>query len=195
MIPAIDIRHTLDRLSADLGLFPKEHMAAAVRALNRTMTTVRAEAARSLQKEYPGVKVGDIKKRLRFRRASAREMRAAIVFSGRRFVLFGNFGMRAVGKWGVRFRKLPWRIEGVSGDPVSPEILARAFRQRGTGGRANVMSRWSKYRQSAEILLAPGVARALAERGIGDALVRVGRSRFAVAFAQEAKFRLSKRSA
>ena len=195
MIPAIDVRHTLGKLSAELGLYPKEHKAAAVRALNRTMTTVRAESARSLQKEYPGVKVAALKKRLRFRRANQKDMRAAIDFSGRRIVLFGNFGMRAVGKWGVRFSKLPWRIEGVSGDVVTPEILARAFRQRGTGGRANVMSRWTKYRQSAEILLAPGVARALAERGIGEALVRLGRTRFAVVFEQEAKFRLSKRSA
>ena len=194
MIPAIDIRHTLGKLSAELGLYPKEHKAAAVRALNRTMTTVRAESARTLQKEYPGVKIADLKKRLKFRRATSKQMSAAIDFSGRRFVLFGNFGMRAVGKWGVRFRKLPWRIEGVSGDVVTPEILARAFRQRGTGGRANVMARWTKFRQSHEILLAPGVARALGERGIGDALVRLGRNRFAVVFVQEAKFRLSKRS-
>jgi len=196
MIPAIDIRHTLNSLSADLGLFPKEHMAAAVRALNRTMTTVRAASARTLQKEYPGVKIADLKKRLKFRRATSKQMSAAIDFSGRRIALFGNFGMRAVGKWGVRFSKLPWRIEGIgTGDPVTPEILARAFRQRGRGGRASVMARWSKYRQSHEILVAPGVARALAERGIGDALVRLGRTRFAVVFVQEAKFRLSKRSA
>ncbi len=194
MTTAIDIRHSLGKLSAELGLYPKEHKAAAVRALNRTMTAVRAEAARALQKEYAGVKIATLKKRLRFRRASQKEMRAAIDFSGRRIVLFGNFGMRAVGKWGVRFGKVPWRIEGVSGDPVTPAILARAFRQRGTGGRANVMSRWTKFRQSAEILLAPGVARALAERGIGNALVRLSRSRFSVVFEQEAKFRLSKRS-
>lgn len=195
MIPAIDVRHTLGRLSAELGLYPREQMAAAVRALNRTITTVRAQAARALQKEYPGVKVATLKKRLRFRRATRQKMSAAIDFSGRRIALFGNFGMRAVGQWGVRFRKLPWRIEGVSGEVVTPEILARAFRQRGTGGRASVMARWTRFRQSHEVLLAPGVARALAERGIGDALVRIGRNRFAVVFAQEARFRLSKRRA
>jgi hypothetical protein len=48
-VPVIEITHTLDRLSASLGLLAGERLQAAVRALNRTMTTVRAEAAREIQ--------------------------------------------------------------------------------------------------------------------------------------------------
>ncbi len=195
MIPAIDVRHDLKRLSADLALLPKETMAAAVRALNRTMITVRAEAARTLRVELPRVKVSALKARIKLQRASRERPVAALTFSGRRFALYGNFGMRTLSGFGVRFSKLPWRIETISGDTVTPEMLARAFRQRSRrGGRASVFARHTKVRESFEILVAPGVARAFAERGIGDALVQVTRDRFAIVFQQEAKFTLSKRA-
>lgn len=193
-MPRIVIRHDLARLERNLALLPKERLRAAVRAANRTMTTVRAESARALAREYPGVKIADLKRRLKFKRATQRDGVAWVEFSGRRISLFGNFGMRAFGKWGVRFSRLPWRLEGIgTGDQVTPEILARAFRQRGRGGRASVFSRWNKFRVSAEILVAPGPARAFVERGIGDAMTRLARERFATVFLQEAKFRLSKR--
>ncbi len=193
MMPRIELKHTLADLEVRLGLLPKEREQAAVRAINRTMTTVRAESARALQREYPGVKIADLKRRLRFKRATRAEPNAYLDFSGRRIALYGNFGMRAFGKWGVRFTKLPWRLEGVGGDPVSTEILARAFRNRGRGGRATVFARWTKVRQSQEVLVAPGPARAFAERGIGEAMTRFARQRFATVFIQEARFRLSKR--
>lgn len=195
MMPRIELKHELADLEARLGLLPRERLQAAVRAINRTMTTVRAESARALQREYPGVRIADLKRRLRFKRASQREPSAMLEFSGRRIALYDNFGMRGIGKWGVRFSKLPWRLEGVGGDPVSPEILARAFRNRGRGGRATVFSRWTKHRLSHEVLVAPGPARAFAERGIGDAMTRLARTRFATVFLQEANFRLSKRKA
>jgi hypothetical protein len=75
-------------------------------------------------------------------RATRNEPRAALVFTAGRFSLYGNFGMRPDGRWGVRFSKLPWRLETVTGEPVSAAMLARAFRQRTRrGGRAWVFSR------------------------------------------------------
>jgi hypothetical protein len=193
-VPAIDIRHTMDRLTANLHLLPGERLAAAVRALNRTATTVRAEAARELQKSYPGLRIAAIKKRIRFTRATRSSPSVAVIFSGKRIPLYGNFGMRSAGKWGVRFSGLPWRIETVSGEAVSPAMIERAFRQRSTRtGRADVFSRHTAQRQSFELLLAPGIARAFAEAGVGAAIVRVARARFEVVFQQEAQFRLSKR--
>lgn len=191
---SVDVRHGLARLQADLGLYPKETLAAAVRSLNRTMTTVRKSAADVLKSDYAGVKVAALKARMKLVRATQRNASAAIEFSGKRFALYGNFAMRSQGRWGVKFGKLPWRIETITGEQVSPEMLARAFRNRSRrGGRATVFARLSPARASFEVLVAPGLARALVEREVGEALVRIGRARFDVVFEQEAKFRLSKR--
>jgi hypothetical protein len=191
----VDVRHDLAKLQADLGLYAKETMAAAVRALNRTMGTVRKEAAHELASDYAGIKIGALKARMKLLRATQKSARAAVEFSGRRFPLYGNFAMHASGRWGVKFGRLPWRIETISGDTVTPEMLARAFRNRArASGRASVFARHTAARLSFEVLVAPGLARALEERAIGDALIRVGHARFSVVFEQEAKFRLSKRS-
>jgi hypothetical protein len=164
MTVPIQITHTLDRLSVRLGLLPNERLQAAVRALNRTATTVRAEAARELQKSYRGLRIAAIKKRIRFTRATRLSPSVAVIFSGKRIPLYGNFGMRSAGKWGVRFSGLPWRIETVSGEAVSPDMLERAFRQRSTRtGRADVFSRHTAQAPVLRALLAPGIARALAE--------------------------------
>jgi hypothetical protein len=194
MMPSLDIRHDLDRVSAELGLMAGEQTKAAVRALNRTMVTARAESARAMQAEYPGLKIGTLKARIKIDRARKDEPRAALVFSPGRVQLYGQFGMRALGRWGVRFSRLPWRLETVSGEPVTPAMLQRAFRQRTrAGGRAYVFSRHTPARQSFEVLLAPGVARAFAERKVGDELAIRALDIFAKNFEHEAQFQLWKR--
>lgn len=193
-LPVLEVRHTLDRLTARLGLYSGERLSAAVRALNRTMTTVRASSARELQDEYPGLKIAAIKRRIKLERASRANPSAALVFSGRRIPLYGNFGMRGAGKWGVGFRGLPWRLETITGEPVTPQMLARAFRQRSRrSGRADIFARHTAQRLSFEVLVAPGIARALGERKLDDVIARTAIGRFEVVFVQEAKFRLSQR--
>lgn len=190
----INVRHDLNALEARLDAYPQEAMLAAVRALNRTVTTVRKEAAISMREEYPGVKAGALKARMKMQRATRQNPVAVLSFSPKRFALYDNFGMRAVGLWGVRFRKLPWRIETVSGEPVTAEMLDRAFRNRSTrNGRSLVLSRHTKVRTSHEVLVAPGLASAFVEQKIGEALVRVGRTRFAVVLVAEMKYQLGKR--
>jgi len=195
VIPTIDIRADLQRVQLKVGLLEREVMPAAVRAMNKTLTTVRAEATKELRRDYPGVKASAMKARMKLVRATRGKPTAAVVFSGSRFSLYGNFGMRPFGQFGVRFAKLPWRVETLDGDVVGPERMARAFRNRfRRGGRAAVFARESKYRLSQEMLLAPGIARAIGERRVDAILVRVGRARFAEVFAQEVRFILSKRS-
>lgn len=194
MIPEIDIRADLDRIRLKMGLVERELMPAAVRAMNKTITTVRAEASKALRRDYPGIKAGKLKARMKLIRATRNKPSAAVVFSGTRFSLFGNFGMRAFGKWGVRFAKLPWRVETLEGEAVGADRLARAFRNRlSRSGRAAVFSRESKHRLSHEILVAPGLARAVVERHVGTTLVRIGHARFLMVFDQEVRFMLSKR--
>src|SRR3954469_24245087 len=190
---SLDIRHDMNGLSVRYGLMRRDRVAATVRALNRTISTVRKDSARRLQVEYVGLKIAAIKRRVRLLRATQRNPVAALVFSGKRIPLYGNFGMRGVARWGVQFRGLPWRIETVTGEQVTPDMLQRAFRQRSSRtGRADVFARHTAARASFELLLAPGLARAVVERKIGDALVRLARERFSVVFEQEAQFRLSK---
>lgn len=197
----LNIRHDLARLEADLGLYAAEKMKAGVRAINRTLTTVRAEGAREMAKEYPGIQIKMLKSRLRFQRATQAAPRAVLEFSAGRIPLYGNFGMQALRgrknkKFGVRFSKLPWRIETVSGETVSAEMLARVFRNRSSRtGAPLIFSRHTNVRTSHEVLIAPGLNSAFVERKVGDLLLRVGRQRFAVALVQESKFQLSKRNA
>jgi len=191
----IDISHNLAELQRKYSLLPEELLRAVPRSINRTMVAVSKEGTTQLRLLYPGIKVGGLLKRMKRESATASLLRAAIVFSAGRFNLYGNFGMQAFGKFGVRFRKLPWRIETLSGDPVTPDMLARAFRNRlRAGGRATVFSRHTKHRLSAEILLAPGLAVAYTERHLGAKLAAVARKRFPEVFLQQARFLLSKRS-
>lgn len=192
----VDVRHDLTRMEARIGLLPRQRMAAAVRAMNRTMTTVRKEAVSLLREEYPGLKAKDIRTRLPIERAKTAQPVAAITFSGRRIALYGRFGMRARANrrgraFGVAFRKgaLPWRLETIGGEEVTPEMLARAFRNRSTRtGQPIVLTRLTKVRTSHEVLVAPGLARAFSERGVGRAVEIVLRRRWDEAFAQELKF-------
>jgi len=195
MIPSISVRHTLDSLSARLALLPQERMAAAVRALNRTVTTVRAQASRDLSKEYPGLKIGVIKKRLRFARATRSQPSASITFSNHRFSLYHNWKVRQT-RTGVRVGRLPWALEDWEGKRIPATLLRHAFIQSSTNNRGqhNVYLRVGRERYPILGLVAPSLSSALVERGIGLALSRFARDRFAVAFEQEAKFRLSKRA-
>lgn len=191
----LDIRADLRKVQVTMGLLDRELVPAAVRAMNKTITTVRAEGSKELRPRYPGVKASKLKARMKLVRATRNKQTAAVVFSGGRFPLFGNFGMRTFGRFGVRFSKLPWRVETLEGETVGPERMARAFRNRlKRYGRAAVFSRETKYRLSHEILVAPGIARAIVERQIGATLVRIGRARFLDVFDQEVRFVLSKRT-
>lgn len=197
MTQMLDVRHTLGELSERMGLAAEERKKAAVRSLNRTATTGRKDAARMLQALYPGLKVAELRKRIRLTRATLGSMAATLAFSPKRFTLLDNFGMREIrgrrNNFGVRFARPPWRVETVSGEPVTPEMMARAFRNRGRGGRASVFSRHTRVRTSHEVLVAVSIARTLVERRLGGSLLETMRRRFGVVFPQEAKFTLSKR--
>lgn len=192
MIPTINVKHDLNRLSAGLGLLTAERMKAAVRALNRTLTTVRAEGARDMGLAYRGLKISAIKRQMRFKRASQAHPAAVLTFSNRRFRLFGNWRTTQTRR-GVRTGRLPFRLETGGGRRLDPEALRHAFLQRSRQGTANVWLRAGKERYPIEVIVAPSLAEAFVERAIGEALSRRARARFGAVFQQEAKFRLSKR--
>lgn len=189
----LTIGDTLDQLAARLDEYPRQRNAAASRALNRSMATARKQSSTWLRPIYPGVKVAQLKARMGMKLSTSRTLTATLSFSGKRFALYGNFGMRAFGQFGVGFAALPWRIETVSGEEVTPEMLQRAFRNRSTrSGKPLVFSRHTKVRTSHEVLVAPGLARAIDERGLKLPILRVARERFAVVLKQEVTYRVSR---
>lgn len=190
----VDVQHSLRALTARLDLVPKEVMAAAVRSLNRTMTTVRAEAARDMAAEFRGLKIGTLKRQMKFKRATRSEPVASITFSNKRFRLYGNWNIRHSGGKHLRLGRLPFRLETGDGRQIGDAELRSAFIQRArTNGVPNVFLRTGRARYPIAVLVAPSLAAAYVERAIGRRLAQVARDRFAVVLQQEAKFQLSKR--
>lgn len=202
MIPPINIKHDMAGLSARLGLMAEERAAAAVRSINRTMTTVRAESGRSLGNEYPGLKIGTIKKRIRLSRADRRTMTALLEFSNQRLRLMNWRLNRLQTKYGTGVRqsgRLPnelLRVDAVSGrvSTVKAGDLAHAFIQRSRRfGIPNVWLRQGKESMPIDVLVTPSLSEVLVKKKINTALARRARERFAEVFEQEARFRLSRR--
>lgn len=189
----VDLRHDLNRLQGRLEQLPRERLQAAVRALNRTMVTVRAQAARDMGAAYPGLRIAAVKSRIKFTRATRTKAAAALTFSAKRFRLI-SFGVRQ-GAAGVRGR-VPWGLETGDGLRLTQADLQQAFiRTSRQYGVANVFRRVGRERYPITVVLAPSLASAFRELSIGDRLAKLARERFAVVFAQEAAFRLSRRAA
>lgn len=202
MMPPIDIQHDMDGLSARLGLLAKERVAAAVRSLNRTMTSVRAEASRSLGNEFPGLKIGAIKKRVKLSRADRGTLRALLEFSNARLRLMNWRLNRVQTRYGTGVRqsgRLPGeilRVDAVSGraSALPAGGLSHAFIQRSKrSGTANVWLRQGKASMPIDVLVTPSLSEVLVKKKINSALARRARARFAAVFEQEAKFKLSRR--
>jgi hypothetical protein len=186
------VSHETGKFWQRIRIHREERMPAAAIAQNRAMASARAQAARLMQPEYGGLKVSELKKRMRLKRASRVNPEASITFSGRRIAVYDRFGMRARGRFGVRFGRLPWRMETIGGEPVGSDMLARAFRQRGSHGRAAVLTRLGKARYPITVLVAPGVARALDERGLLEPVRLKMQRSFDSTFAHEMERRLAR---
>lgn len=202
MIPPVNIKHDMNGLAAQLGLMAKERVAAAVRSLNRSMSTVRAEAGRSLGNEYPGLKIGAIKKRIKLSKADRATLRALLEFSNQRLRLANWRLGRVSTRYGTGVRaggRLPGqllRIDAVSGraTPINSSDLAHAFWQRSKRyGTVNIWLRQGKESLPIDVLVTPSLSEALVQARINTTLARRARERFGVVFAQEAKFQLSRR--
>jgi hypothetical protein len=191
----INIRHDLNALEARLAEYPKQMLTAAVRAQNRTISTLRKEGAKRMAGVFPGIKSATLKRQMRMQLATSSAPQAKLSFSGNRFRLFGNVPLRRIAtKWGtgVRLGRLPFRLELADGTPVSQEMFRRFFLQRArSSGVVNVWVREGTGSVPFQAVVAPSLAHAFREQGIGDALVGLGRVRFQIALKQEMNFRLA----
>jgi hypothetical protein len=83
VIPTLTVKQDLSKVLLFYEDLPRQYVdVAAVRALNRTATTVRAEAARRIGREY-NIRIGAAKDEMKIRRATRDDLKAALVVSGR----------------------------------------------------------------------------------------------------------------
>ena len=174
---------------------------AVVRALNKTATTARAEAAREIRDVGYGLKIAAIKNAISIRRASDTELRAAVRARGRPTPL-GKYGARQT-KAGVSVAVLNGRkiIKGAfiatmkSGHHgVYVRVDSAAGRKFGGNGRKGFKITRGRTRKHdrhglpIDELFGPGIPQAFVNDTVQAALTAVIRERFGVVLKQELKF-------
>lgn len=189
----VKVKHELDELARDLELTPQETMAAHVRAVNRTLFTLRKEEAAMASESLPGVKIGTIKARMLLARATKRQPGGYLQLGSGRFRLFGNFAS-AGRRGGVTMRRPPWRIEALDGTPITAQDLRRAFIARSKAGAAHVWVRVGARRYPITALVAPSLSAHALAKGGADVLQTRGRERYLVVLEQETKYQVLTRT-
>jgi len=192
----VQVRHNLDRIIQDLTQYPAEFMAAGVRAKNKSAVSAVAAAARDIQRELAGVKIGTLKRQLIIKRATAQNDTASIEFSAKRFRIFGNIPITTFktrwGTTGIRISKVPFRLELADGTSISAEQFRRMFVQRSRTGKVNVWTRIGAKSLPIQAVVAPSLAHVFRERGVGTRTLNFWLDRFQVVLEQEMKFRLGR---
>lgn len=175
----IDVRHNLREVEISLGeLAGNIRDKAVVRALNRTATTIRAEAAREIKAEY-NLKVGEIKGQMRIDNATAALLRSRVVVSGKPMSL-SDFAPRQNSQGVTVLIKRGQR-----------KLIRHAFLLNRPGG-SPVFIRLGKARLPIKKLFTLSLPSAFTNDKVMSALKRVAGKRFPEAFAQEARYYLSK---
>lgn len=159
---------------------PEGTKRATARALNRTLTTVQARAARELQ-EKRNLRIGEIKKQMRQDRATVRRLIAKLTVSGK------PISIRHFSR--VRFDRANGKVVGVSG--YSAKILKsdrykllrrhgnKAFTNPKIGGGLAIVYRKTKKRLPISAWApVPGLPTVLVQQKIADALRSVATTEF-----------------
>lgn len=194
MSVTLDIRSDFKAAQDQMATHQRAVMTAAVRAMNRTATTVRKDSADELKESYPGLKVSSLKGRMRLTRATRNNPQVTIKYRGSRISMMGNFNMRRRGRFGVAFSKLPWRLETVEGEIIPPGLLqTNAFINKlQRGQRETVLVRIGDRRLPISVLLATGIAKAVTEKGVLGHMEKSGRATFNKNFASELAYAKSR---
>lgn len=180
MLPKIEAQYDLSRvLLAYDDLREQYRDQAASRALNRTATTVRAEAARMIGHDY-NMKISAAKGQMEIRRATKNDLRAAVQVSGRPIPLI-EFDARQV-RAGVSVK-----VKGTR------KVVSHAFIATMKTGHKGVYVRIGPPgdlapRLPIKQLYSLSLPVAFTQKQIVDALLTVATERFAETMAQEVRF-------
>lgn len=195
----ITVSDTVERASAELeGLKRRVRNGVVVRALNRTATTVRASAARTISRQLGGaVKVREVRKEIRLTRAKRDQLRAVLTAVGRRRIPLSAFRPRQLRK-GVSFRLGKKRVS-VLGAFITPSGAVRmrtptwkAQMYNEVDRRKNRLQRGDKPDLPIAQIYGPGVPAVFAEPEILNAQAALAQQRFGIEFQRELKFAMTK---
>lgn len=198
-VPKIDVRSNAGAVIAELQSYGKNvKEGALVRSLNRTLTTVRAESSRALQ-PVVGLPAAQVKKQLRFRRATRMTLTAGLTFSKTRIRLT-RYGAKQMAD-GVHVKGPQYVIAqptwGAAPYEITLEQLRHAFivasRGNNPGNALNAWIRAGRERYPIILLLAPSLSDVAVKNAIADAMVGVAQKRFAEVIQQELRFVVLKR--
>ena len=171
----IDVQADIKKAQLFLRATQKGVARATARALNRTATTVRAEAARMIQ-EKRALNISVIKKAMRITRATTHRLEAAVVVSGK------PISMRHFSH--IRLARTKGKVTGVTG--ISARILKgdrlklltrhgnKAFTNPSIGGGLAIVYRKGKRRLPISAWApVPGLPTVLVQSKIVDAIRKV----------------------
>lgn len=88
----LDVRADISRVQRFYSNLKKSAVPkAAARAINDTLTTIRAEGARAIKRQHPALRISDIKSKMTMKRAYYRNLRGMVATQGRplSLLLFG----------------------------------------------------------------------------------------------------------
>ena len=183
---------TLDTKGAQLAIAAVRNGVprAATRAINRTLTTVRADAARTVARDIGGVPVGQVRKAMEIVKARFRALHGRVLITGRRIPLIA---LRASGPEPSRGMG-----RGVSYSLGGRHRIRSAFITTLKSGHRGVFKRvlpsarrspgaWGPNLPIIE-LHGPSIPRVAGKRTILDALKRLGQVTLVKNFDREVQF-------
>ena len=149
------------------------------RALNRTITPVRAEAARDVAQDMR-VRVGTARRAMALRRATNRSLEASVTASGQRIPL-------------IEFRARPVR-QGISYDLGRGRTVAKgAFLSTMKSGHRGAFRRKGKSRLPIGELRGPSIPHVFLQEKIVEAMRRVAGKVWSAEVERQLRFFLSRR--
>lgn len=180
----IDVRDDFRRVAVQFEIRTKTLLdAAAIRALNRTATTVRAEATRQIRGRY-NLKAGTVREQLRIERANRNRLTSAVVASGAPIPLY-EFGARQTQK-GVTVAVKKGQRKLVRGVFIAkmPSGKIGVFGRDGRFGR-----RGNPKLERISMKYSISLPRTFTQRQILAALKKTAADRFRIELARELRFR------
>lgn len=168
-----DIKQAVARLEANVDrVLPQ----ATARALNRTATTVRAQASRRIRERY-NLKAGAIRAQMRISRANRGRLTAEVIASGRPIPLI-EFSARQTRK-GVSVQVIRGRRK----------VRLHAFVAKMRTGHVGVFERTSSKRLPIRELFSVSLPSAFTQKEILTSIEQVAVERFRIELERELRFR------
>jgi hypothetical protein len=184
----ISVKHDMSAIVVGLENYRKELVdGAVVRALNRTATTIRAEAAREINGEYPGLKIGAIKDKIDIQRANKITQRAIVSVSGRPIPIVEFAARQTAAGVTVKVKGTRKLLRGAF-LATMPSGHVGVFYRRGVAG-----SRVG--RTPIDQVFSISLPVAFSNQKVMDAVVRAAKERFPDALSQEVRFIKLKKAA